>query len=186
MREILQGLGRGVVAGGLAAALALGAVLVRSAVGAAGLDASSGLAFPVPEAPRRDLRGGFEESRGDHRHEAVDIGAPRGARVIAASAGRVARLGSGGTAGLSVELIAADGLHCYFYAHLDAVSPALAEGSEVERGQTLGVVGTTGNAPADAPHLHFAVRRLAPGDGCGDGVPVDPAPLLRADSEPLR
>jgi murein DD-endopeptidase MepM/ murein hydrolase activator NlpD len=102
--------------------------------------------------------------------------------VIAARAGTVVRLGSGGNAGLSIDLLAVDGLHCDFYAHLDELSPALTEGVPVERGQTLGIVGTTGNAAADAPHLHFAVRRLAPGQSCWEGDPIDPVPLLRHDS----
>ena len=48
----------------------------------------------------------------------------------------------------------------YYYAHLDRYADGLAEGMALHRGQILGYVGTTGNAPTNVPHLHFAVFRL--------------------------
>ena len=50
----------------------------------------------------------------------------------------------------------------HYYAHLQAYAPGLAEGQAVRRGQRLGTVGSTGNADPAAPHLHFAVLRIAP------------------------
>jgi len=178
MGEILRSLRSGVVAGGLAALLVLGAVLLRSAGGHEG-DGVHALLFPVPGADRAGLQGSFEEAReGGRRHRAVDIPAPRGASVVAVRAGAIARLGSGGNAGISIDLLDADGGRCYFYAHLEAVRPGLSEGSRVRRGELLGTVGTSGNAPRDAPHLHFAVLVLEPGQSCWDGEPTDPARLL--------
>jgi hypothetical protein len=45
------------------------------------------------------------------------------------------------------------------YAHLERYADGLQEGNHVQRGQVLGYVGTSGNAPKDAPYLHFAISR---------------------------
>jgi murein DD-endopeptidase MepM/ murein hydrolase activator NlpD len=58
----------------------------------------------------------------------------------------------------------------YYYAHLDAYAEGLREGMPVKRGDLIGYVGTTGNAPADAPHLHFAIFRLGPEKRWWQGV----------------
>jgi murein DD-endopeptidase MepM/ murein hydrolase activator NlpD len=68
----------------------------------------------------------------------------------------------------------------YYYAHLDAYAPELAEGQVLRRGQVLGFVGVTGNASADAPHLHFAVFVLGPERHWWEGAPLNPYPLLVA------
>jgi peptidoglycan LD-endopeptidase LytH len=66
----------------------------------------------------------------------------------------------------------------YYYAHLDAYRPGLAEGQTIARGDVLGTVGTTGNAPKDTPHLHFQVMRM-PADGkYWDGEAINPYPLF--------
>ena len=66
----------------------------------------------------------------------------------------------------------------YYYAHLDAYQPGLAEGATIARGDVLGIVGTTGNAPKDTPHLHFQVMRM-PADGkYWDGEAINPYPAL--------
>jgi murein DD-endopeptidase MepM/ murein hydrolase activator NlpD len=49
----------------------------------------------------------------------------------------------------------------HYYAHLQAYAPGLREGQRVRAGQRLGTVGTTGNADAATPHLHFAVLRTS-------------------------
>ena len=65
------------------------------------------------------------------------------------------------------------------YGHLDAYQPGLADGQPLRRGQPIGVVGTTGNAPATVPHLHFAIARSADVKQWWKGAPVNPFPLLR-------
>jgi murein DD-endopeptidase MepM/ murein hydrolase activator NlpD len=67
----------------------------------------------------------------------------------------------------------------YYYAHLGAYRAGLFEGQPLFRGDTLGYVGTTGNAPPDAPHLHFQVSRVARDGQWWGGTPVDPLPFLR-------
>ena len=67
----------------------------------------------------------------------------------------------------------------YYYAHLQAYAPGLAEGSRVRRGQRLATVGSTGNADPAAPHLHFAVLQIAPeANWYESGIAIDPYPLL--------
>jgi peptidoglycan LD-endopeptidase LytH len=66
----------------------------------------------------------------------------------------------------------------YYYAHMDHYNDAMSPGRPIARGDTLGFVGTTGNAPKDTPHLHFQVM-LWPADGkYWNGEPVDPYDML--------
>ena len=65
------------------------------------------------------------------------------------------------------------------YAHLDRYAAGLSAGMPLRRGQVLGYVGTTGNAPPDVPHLHFGIARVADVEEWWKGTPVDPLPLLR-------
>jgi murein DD-endopeptidase MepM/ murein hydrolase activator NlpD len=48
----------------------------------------------------------------------------------------------------------------------------------IKRGQVIGYVGTTGNAPIGTPHLHFAIMRGQPSKSWWRGTPVNPYPLL--------
>ena len=66
----------------------------------------------------------------------------------------------------------------YYYAHLDRYAPGLAEGQALRRGDRIGDVGTTGNAPKNTPHLHFAIFRLGADKHWWEGEPVNPYPLL--------
>ena len=71
-----------------------------------------------------------------------------------------------------------EGRIVYYYAHLDAYRPGLVEGATIARGDVLGTVGTTGNAPKDTPHLHFQVMSM-PADGkYWDGDAINPYPLF--------
>jgi murein DD-endopeptidase MepM/ murein hydrolase activator NlpD len=62
---------------------------------------------------------------------------------------------------------------------LDSYAPNLTEGQMVKRGDVIGAVGTTGNAPPGTPHLHFAIFRLGPEKQWWEGEAIDPFPLLR-------
>ena len=48
----------------------------------------------------------------------------------------------------------------------------------VSRGQVIGYVGTTGNAPPNTPHLHFAIFLLGPDRHWWKGTPIDPYPAF--------
>ena len=56
--------------------------------------------------------------------------------------------------GISVYLVGNSG-DLYYYAHLDAWAEGLAGGQKVSAGDPVGIVGTTGNSPSWAPHLHL-------------------------------
>ena len=46
------------------------------------------------------------------------------------------------------------------------------------QGQVIGTVGSTGDASPEAPHLHYAINVMAPGEGWWQGRPINPYPLL--------
>ena len=108
---------------------------------------------------------------GGRTHEGVDMLADRGTPVVAVEDGTIHRLSNTRRGGIAVWL---DGLggDRYYYAHLDAWAPGLAVGQMVSRGEALGTVGTTGNAPAHIPHLHWEFHP-------DRGGPVNPTPLAR-------
>ena len=137
---------------------------------------SQPLLFPLAGGDSTAIGEGFDARRGGRRHEAVDIAAPHRTPVRAAADGAV-RLTKHTGAGLTVEQDETSGRFCLVYAHLDGYAPGLRDRDAVVRGQTIGYVGTTGNAPAGAPHLHFAVHSRA-GGGCWSGAAVDPVPLF--------
>jgi peptidoglycan LD-endopeptidase LytH len=136
------------------------------------------LAVPVAGVRARDVRGSFDASRGDHLHEAVDILAPRGTPVLSADDGRVWKIRSNALGGLTVYAVDPGERFVYYYAHLDGYRRGLAEGQPLAKGDTLGYVGTTGNAPPEVPHLHFQVSRIGPDRRWWTGTPVDPTPVL--------
>lgn len=146
-----------------------------------GSAASRRLAIPVAGVEAAALRSSFDEARGggDRRHEAIDILAPRGTAVVAALDGRIVKLFTSAAGGLTIYQFDPEERYCYYYAHLDAYAPNLTEGQVVRQGDVIGSVGTTGNAPADTPHLHFAIFRLGPEKRWWEGEPIDPFPQLR-------
>jgi murein DD-endopeptidase MepM/ murein hydrolase activator NlpD len=139
-----------------------------------GILAGRSLAVPVAGFAAEDLRDSFAEPRSGHTHEAIDIMAARGSRVVAADAGTIVHLVRSRSGGLSIYQLDPTATYSYYYAHLDAYAPRLREGQTVRRGDTLGYVGSTGNAPQSAPHLHFAVSRLGPDKRWGGGTPLNP------------
>jgi murein DD-endopeptidase MepM/ murein hydrolase activator NlpD len=137
------------------------------------------LEFPVAGALPSDLRDSFDNARGRRVHEAIDILAPRGTPVRAVEDGTVAKLYLGGGGGISVYQFDPGERYCYYYAHLERYAPGLREGQRVSRSEVIGYVGTTGNAPPDAPHLHFAIFVLDETRRWWTGTPVNPLPVLR-------
>jgi murein DD-endopeptidase MepM/ murein hydrolase activator NlpD len=120
----------------------------------------------------------FDAPRGPRRHHAVDILAPRGTAVLAATAGRIARLSRSRGGGLELYLLDDTSRYCLYYAHLLRYARGLREGGSVSQGAVLAYVGASGNAPLRAPHLHFAVTRSAAPGRC-DGEDLNPLDLMR-------
>jgi murein DD-endopeptidase MepM/ murein hydrolase activator NlpD len=139
------------------------------------------LALPVQGVKRVDLVDGFLEQRDGHVHHALDILAPRHTPIRAAADGTIAALNASRAGGTSIWQYDETGAYCYFYAHLQKYAEGLRAGQKVLRGDVIGYVGTTGNAPRGTPHLHFAMFRLESRGRWWAGVPVNPYPLLRGD-----
>ena len=117
------------------------------------------LLFPIPRHSRKHLIGRFGEPRGDgkRKHEGIDIAAKKGEPVIAVAAGVVTKVKEGGNGGKQVWMKDKTRDWTYYYAHLQSQSVAV--GQEVEQGDKLGTVGSTGNATSGSPHLHFSIYK---------------------------
>ena len=138
------------------------------------------LTIPVEGIKPDQLVDSFSDARSGARvHEALDILAPRNTPVKAVEDGTIARLFFSKAGGITIYQFDPSEQFCYYYAHLERYADGLQEGQKVERGQVLGYVGTTGNAPKDTPHLHFAVFRLTAAKHWWEGTPIDPYPILR-------
>lgn len=104
-----------------------------------------------------------------HYHEGLDIFAAYGTPLVSTAEGRVTQLLGAYPSGLGVMITDAAGIR-YFYAHLSGIVPGLSVGQEVDVGDVIGYVGTSGNASGSTPHLHFEVHI--------NGVPVPPKPYV--------
>lgn len=125
--------------------------------------AVSNLLIPVGGVKAGDLVDTFTDARSQGRvHDAIDIMAARGTPVVAANDGHVVKLFTSVRGGLTVYEFDPQDQVIYYYAHLDSYAPGLAEGQVLRRGDPIGLVGSTGNASADAPHLHFEIEILGP------------------------
>jgi len=134
--------------------------------------------FPVSGRTDRAVGSFWGAARdgGARRHEGIDIFAPRGTPAVAAGPGLVTRVQQTAIGGRVVWLAeTGTGRHLY-YAHLD--KQLVQAGQTVRAGDTLGLVGNTGNARTTVPHLHFGIY------GGGRGA-VNPWPFVRrADAMP--
>jgi peptidoglycan LD-endopeptidase LytH len=139
---------------------------------------SSEIAIPVVGVKKSELRDHFNDARGGRVHHAIDIAATRGTPVIAAIDGNIAKLFLSRAGGITLYQLDDEGKLIYYYAHLDGYAPSMAVGRRLKRGEVLGYVGTTGNAPPNAPHLHFAIEQLADPKQWWKGTPINPYPIL--------
>jgi murein DD-endopeptidase MepM/ murein hydrolase activator NlpD len=142
------------------------------------------LIIPVAGVHAEQLSDSYDEPRdGSRRHRAIDILAPRGTPVLAADDGRVLRTSWNSAGGNTVYAVDPESRVVYYYAHLDHYRDSLAPGRALVRGDTIGFVGTTGNAPKDIPHLHFQIMRM-PRDGkYWNGDALNPFVLFREQLE---
>jgi murein DD-endopeptidase MepM/ murein hydrolase activator NlpD len=137
------------------------------------------LEFPVEGIPRESLTDTFDEPRSGHIHEASDIMAPRNAPVRAVEGGTIARLLQNASGGITIYQLDPTERYVYYYAHLERYADGLREGQKVDRGQVIGYVGTSGNAPRGAPHLHFGIFRVVDRRQWWGGAPINPYLVLR-------
>ena len=127
--------------------------------------------IPVKGVTPAKIQSGFGAPRdaGARRHQGVDIFAPRGTPVIAASDGVVTSVGINRRGGNVVWMARPMRGESLYYAHLD--TQLVTAGSYVRRGDVLGTVGNTGNARGGPTHLHFGIY-------AHPGGAVDPLPYL--------
>jgi murein DD-endopeptidase MepM/ murein hydrolase activator NlpD len=139
--------------------------------GSYSLDISSGpsVGFPVtdPKAYIGSFWGAVREG-GKRNHEGVDIFARKGSPAIAALDGTVTGVHEGGIGGKVVWLRPNGKPYTLYYAHLD--SQMVVPGQTVTKGDTVGLVGNTGNARTTPAHLHFGIYTF-------QGA-VDPLPFV--------
>lgn len=111
-------------------------------------------------------RFGYRQLRvsGSNFHTGLDIDGNTGDPIVAAVAGTVTY--SGWRGGYGYLVVITNGNTDYYYAHASQL--LVEEGAQVQVGQLIARVGSTGNSTG--PHLHFEVRV--------DGDPVDPLPIL--------
>jgi murein DD-endopeptidase MepM/ murein hydrolase activator NlpD len=135
------------------------------------------LAFPVSGHDPGAIRSVFGASRdaGRRQHDGIDIFAPRGTPVVAATDGVVSRTGQNRLGGNVIWLRDETRNQSLYYAHLDR--QLVTRGRRVRTGDTLGLVGNTGNARTTPPHLHFGIYRR------GEG-PIDPVSYI--EPQPTR
>jgi peptidoglycan LD-endopeptidase LytH len=139
-----------------------------------GLMPTGRLRVPIDGVEVEALKGGFDERRGTHPHEAVDILAPRNTPVLAVESGTIAKLFVSNAGGITIYQFDPSGRLAYYYAHLEKYADGLHEGQAVAQGDVIGYVGTTGNAPPGTPHLHFAVFELDETHRWWKGKAIDP------------
>jgi murein DD-endopeptidase MepM/ murein hydrolase activator NlpD len=154
------------------------------AAAASELLAARRLVVPVQGVARSRVQDNFADLRGKgRRHNAIDIMAPWGTPVLAADDGKVAKVSRNRAGGLALYQVDTSGRFVYYYAHLAGYADGLREGQAVERGEVIGYVGTTGNAPESAPHLHFAVQLMQREGRWWKGEVVNPYEALTQAGE---
>jgi peptidoglycan LD-endopeptidase LytH len=142
--------------------------------------ANGSLVLPVQGVQPAALRDNWAEPRGDGTrvHHAIDIMAANGTPVLAAADGKIEKLFQSRLGGTTIYERSADGGTVYYYAHLDHYAPTLVEGQAVKAGQEIAAIGSTGDAYPSAPHLHFEIHRMVPGENWWQGQEINPYPIL--------
>lgn len=137
--------------------------------------AGPSLAYPIKAPGKNHIKSfwGAERDAGARKHEGIDMFASRRTPVVAAANGRVTRVTETPIGGKVVWLRVKGKDYTLYYAHLD--SQLVSDGQNLAIGDTLGLMGNTGNARTTSPHLHFGVYTF-------DG-PIDPLPFVKPVEE---
>ncbi|WP_051023147.1 M23 family metallopeptidase [Nocardia pneumoniae] len=129
----------------------------------AGKQSQLGSALPGSGRPRSPLDPGRYRisshfgPRGGKHHGGLDMAAPAGTPIYAATGGTVVKAGNYGDGyGYQVRVRSADGTET-IYAHQTPGSIRVKAGDRIPAGTVIGAVGSTGNSTG--PHLHYEVRR---------------------------
>ena len=140
---------------------------------------SEELIIPVKGVRASELADTWGSPRsGGRQHHGIDIFAAQGTEVKATAPGKIVKLYLSKRGGITIYQASSDGALVFYYAHLNGYASDLKEGMTVERGQVIGYVGQTGNAPV--PHLHFEVQTANAERQWWKGEAMNPYPLLKA------
>jgi murein DD-endopeptidase MepM/ murein hydrolase activator NlpD len=107
-------------------------------------------------------------------HSGVDFGLPQGSPIKAAGSGTVSQAGRAGGYGIAVRIKHQKGYET-LYAHMSRMATGIKPGTQVNQGQIIGYVGSTGQATG--PHLHYEIRVK--------GKPVNPMEVKAAGGRQL-
>jgi murein DD-endopeptidase MepM/ murein hydrolase activator NlpD len=107
-------------------------------------------------------------------HSGVDFGLPQGSPIKAAGSGTVVQAGRAGGYGIAVRIKHQKGYET-LYAHMSRMASGMKPGAQVNQGQIIGYVGSTGQATG--PHLHYEIRVK--------GKPVNPMEVKAAGGRQL-
>ena len=145
------------------------AARARAAAAAAAAAAASGYATSegTPAAGRtcavagpNTFRDSWLEPRpGGRQHHGVDMVGAMGTPLVAVESGVVYGTGWHYLGGINLYL-RGDSSDVYYYAHMSGFAGGISDGVRVNKGQTVGYVGDTGDA--SVPHLHLGYQ---PGGG---------------------
>jgi murein DD-endopeptidase MepM/ murein hydrolase activator NlpD len=127
-------------------------------------------AFPLIEPAQGVLVQGFDPPR---NHFGIDISAPVGTPVYAATQGHIVFAGWTHEDG-NVIIISHSGGYATVYKHTRTILRP--QNSTVGRGELIALVGNTGQT-SQGPHLHFEVLK--------DGIPRNPRDYLLTSTSPL-
>jgi murein DD-endopeptidase MepM/ murein hydrolase activator NlpD len=141
-----------------------GALLLVPAAGAWSWPATGAVLQPYNFDPAHPYAAG--------QHRGLDVGGAAGSAVAAPRSGTVTFAGSVPSSGMCVTIETADG-YSVTLTHLGSL--AVAQGSVVAEGDTVGTVGPSGDPEVTQPYVHLGVRVTAQAQGY-----VDPATLLPA------
>ena len=134
------------------------------------------LAFPVSESGRPKVISVWNDKRDEGRnHEGVDIGATFRTPAVAAADGHVRSVTTNRLGGKVVFMRPEGKQYALYYAHLD--SQLVQTGQDIKVGDTIGLIGNTGNAVNTPPHLHFGIYAR--------GGAVDPLPFIDTKITPV-
>ena len=108
-------------------------------------------------------------------HAGVDFLLKKGTPVMATANGTVKRAERSRSYGEMIEVRHSKSGYVTRYAHLSKIPDDAYQGAQVQRGDTIGYSGNTGQSTA--PHLHYEVRNM-------DGKALDPMRFFVPDMSP--
>ena len=134
---------------------------------------------PIDGFDLERVKGSFSETRGESAHHAADFVAERNTPVHAIANGKLARLFTSKAGGLTIYQLDPSGKYVFYYAHLEKYADGLQADQPLKRGQIIGYVGTSGNAPPNMPHLHLSIGVITKSNTWWKTADLDPYEVLK-------